>query len=699
MKQPVTPWYAPPAQWMEAPWHGRKWREAMAADSPYPADRFSGRGIVFSTGGETHFTNLWVNLCLLRRIHQCTLPVEVWHFGDSELNAPMAALLQEFDVRIVNGEALADDLPGDRWRGFALKSLAIIHSGFQEVLFLDTDSHPVRDPSFLFEERAYRWAGSCFWPDIWRTGPDSKIWEALDLHFVDEDEWETGQLVIDKSRCWRALNLVEHLNRHFTYYYQHVYGDKMTFYAAWKKLDQPYAMTPRSTRLSATPSSRMLLNQHDFEGELLFQHRTGCEWSLEEGAERGSDSVHQEACEKFLDELREKWPPGERTCAPALQGKRMHTSPPVAQRLLAAILPKAVAGKRQPARTLPVNTTATPWERMARQIVHSPRLATPRLMGTAIEGLQESDEKTGRAIFGFFAACIFVDPRLAEMMPERLDIEGTPLQDEWAILAEFTKQARGLPGITGLLPVHGNSPFPNPTARLTPREKMLADWLEEILHGVWKVKGASSDGSAAPSRAITKPWRVKRRAETVLVLTPLKNAADLAEGYCERLARLSYPPELLSMGLLESDSTDGTHEVFDKALDLLRPRWKSTGLWKQDYHYTIPEGMHRWHSTIQLKRREILALGRNELLLRALKDEDWVLWLDADVMEYPRDIIEQLLSHGKEILQPHCVQDYGGHTFDQNAWRDRNRLHMDALRGREILSPLDAVGGTMLLIR
>ncbi|MGB8352715.1 MAG: hypothetical protein WCD79_02410, partial [Chthoniobacteraceae bacterium] len=42
---------------------------------------------------------------------------------------------------------------------------------------------------------------------------------------------------------------------------------------------------------------------------------------------------------------------------------------------------------------------------------------------------------------------------------------------------------------------------------------------------------------------------------------------------------------------------------------------------------------------------------------------------------------------------------YGGHTFDQNAWRDRNRLHMDALRGREILSPLDAVGGTMLLIR
>jgi hypothetical protein len=48
---------------------------------------------------------------------------------------------------------------------------------------------------------------------------------------------------------------------------------------------------------------------------------------------------------------------------------------------------------------------------------------------------------------------------------------------------------------------------------------------------------------------------------------------------------------------------------------------------------------------------------------------------------------------------PHCVLDYGGVTFDQNAWRDKGRLHLDDLRDEGDLVPLDTVGGTMLLIR
>jgi len=100
-----------------------------------------------------------------------------------------------------------------------------------------------------------------------------------------------------------------------------------------------------------------------------------------------------------------------------------------------------------------------------------------------------------------------------------------------------------------------------------------------------------------------------------------------------------------------------------------------------------------------VQRRAILAQSRNELLRRALKDEDWVLWLDVDVIDYPRDIIEQLLSYGKDILHPHCVMEYGGITFDRNGWREHGRVIMDALRGCELLAPLDAVGGTMLFIR
>src|SRR5262249_37582773 len=58
-----------------------------------------------------------------------------------------------------------------------------------------------------------------------------------------------------------------------------------------------------------------------------------------------------------------------------------------------------------------------------------------------------------------------------------------------------------------------------------------------------------------------------------------------------------------------------------------------------------------------------------------------------------------LLAAGRDIVHPHCVVEFGGPTFDLNAWRDKGRLGMADLRGLEDLVRLDAVGGTMLLVR
>jgi len=46
----------------------------------------------------------------------------------------------------------------------------------------------------------------------------------------------------------------------------------------------------------------------------------------------------------------------------------------------------------------------------------------------------------------------------------------------------------------------------------------------------------------------------------------------------------------------------------------------------------------------------------------------------------PADVIERLLAAGKEIVQPNCVYEYGGVSFDLNAWRDHGRLHLHDLR-------------------
>jgi len=184
----------------------------------------------------------------------------------------------------------------------------------------------------------------------------------------------------------------------------------------------------------------------------------------------------------------------------------------------------------------------------------------------------------------------------------------------------------------------------------------------------------------------------------VLILTPVKDATAHLGRYFELLDRLTYPGDRLSLGMLDSDSTDNTIEAVRERLALRESRWRRTGVWQRDFGFHLPKNQHRWAPHLQIPRRTILAKSRNHLLMRALDDEAWVLWIDVDLIDYPPDIVERLLAYDKPILQPHCVRRPGGPTFDLNAWSQDGTLHMDKQRGGPGLVRLDSVGGTMLLV-
>jgi glycosyltransferase involved in cell wall biosynthesis len=186
---------------------------------------------------------------------------------------------------------------------------------------------------------------------------------------------------------------------------------------------------------------------------------------------------------------------------------------------------------------------------------------------------------------------------------------------------------------------------------------------------------------------------------TVLILTPVKNAAAFLDSYFAGLARLTYPASSLSLGLLEGDSDDGTFERFEEGLRRRCGDYADARIWRKNFGFSIPAGFPRWAYAFQLPRRKILAKARNHLLFRALDDQDWVLWLDVDVIDYPPDLIERLMATGRDIVHPHCVKRYGGPTFDLNAWSRHGQVHMEDLRGGSDLVRLDAVGGTVLLVR
>jgi hypothetical protein len=185
----------------------------------------------------------------------------------------------------------------------------------------------------------------------------------------------------------------------------------------------------------------------------------------------------------------------------------------------------------------------------------------------------------------------------------------------------------------------------------------------------------------------------------LLILTPIKNAAKYLDGYFVALATLTYPARLLSLGFLESDSTDSTYAEIQQRLPALEKTYRRVSLWKKDFGFQNPPGVPRWAWYLQVARRRVMAKSRNHLLFHALDDEAWVLWLDVDVIEYPPDVVETLLATGKEIVHPNCVSEYGGKSFDLNAWRDQGRIHLHDLRQEGELVKLDAVGGTMLLVK
>ncbi len=273
-----------------------------AAAAPPPCPRgFKGRGIVIPGGGRRYFSSAWVCINILRDLG-CTLPIELWHLGDAEMDEEMRTLIEPLGVRCVNAHEQQLRCPMHKLGGWELKAYAMVHSQFQELIFLDADNVPVIDPTFLFESAEYRQRGAIFWPDGGRFAADDPIWKLTGIPFRDEPEVESGQAVIDKARCWKPLLLALWMNNHSDFWYQYIYGDKDTFHLAWRKLGIEYAMPAHGLHGMA-----YALRQHDFQGRPLFQHRYGDKFDVNCLACQDDVFVHEQACMHHLRRLRKLW--------------------------------------------------------------------------------------------------------------------------------------------------------------------------------------------------------------------------------------------------------------------------------------------------------------------------------------------------------------------------------------------------------
>ena len=267
---------------------------------------FEGRGIVICGGGARYLPSAWVCISMLRRLG-CALPVQLWFLGPRELSAGMTSLLTPLGVECIDACNLRKQVPARILNGWELKAYALLHSRFQETLLLDADNVPVSDPSYLFDDPEFRRTGAIFWPDYphCRNRNSWPVWRSCGLRQPDEPEFESGQILVDKRRCWRALRLSLWFNEHSDFYYRYLHGDKETFHLAFRKLKQPYALVP--TPIHALEAT---MCQHDLQGRRLFQHRNQDKWSLDTPNKRIRDFWFEAECRGFLAQLRRQQKPG-----------------------------------------------------------------------------------------------------------------------------------------------------------------------------------------------------------------------------------------------------------------------------------------------------------------------------------------------------------------------------------------------------
>jgi hypothetical protein len=179
------------------------------------------------------------------------------------------------------------------------------------------------------------------------------------------------------------------------------------------------------------------------------------------------------------------------------------------------------------------------------------------------------------------------------------------------------------------------------------------------------------------------------------MLAPVKNAGQYLDRYLELLQAV-FPRPQLSLGLLESDSEDGRFERLLNLKPQLAARCRRVQIFQRDFGFRMPKGVAGWAPAYQLVRRSVLPRSRNHLLFRALDDEDWVLWIDVDVIDYPID-------HHRYNRTRHCTASLRARSRRRHVrphvWINKGAKHMQDLRDMKGAVRLDAVGGTMLLVR
>jgi hypothetical protein len=211
-----------------------------------------GRGIVMVAGNADTFQRVVWSVKYMRS-KGTTLPVQVYHFPDEALppDHTLRTELQELGVELV--EASGQTRDQGKTKSYHLKAIAVVDSPWKEVLYLDSDSIPIKDPEYMFHSPSY--LRTRFWatPDYWRTSANNAIWPILGVRCRDEWEMEAGQIFVDKEFHLDVFLLTRFMLEHHKWFFFFSDGDKDVFRWALLALRKRWGVPGRWVGAAALP--------------------------------------------------------------------------------------------------------------------------------------------------------------------------------------------------------------------------------------------------------------------------------------------------------------------------------------------------------------------------------------------------------------------------------------------------------------
>ncbi|GAM90478.1 hypothetical protein ANO11243_085220 [Dothideomycetidae sp. 11243] len=205
----------------------------------------------------------------------------------------------------------------------------------------------------------------------------------------------------------------------------------------------------------------------------------------------------------------------------------------------------------------------------------------------------------------------------------------------------------------------------------------------------------------------------------------LPDGAPRSIKHLHEIIAAQYDVKRVSLGLLTSSAEE--YERYIESIEHIDYARVTIFLHPGFHEGPVVDRKRRHEAKFQTERRAEMSKLRNYVMLKTLREEQHIVWLDADVYRVDPGIIDRMIQHTEEkedfgILTAMCTL-WNGRNYDLNAWsgtrqgprgwdlnkeeeekelKFQGQHHVEELiknKGGDQLVALDTVGATILYMR